>query len=456
MERKSEPNRSWTFKSIWILYFILYFCIGILPVNIDNLVLDLPGTTEFGIGMVIVIQMSIGTFSLLFFGYFGEKISKTILRKKLFIFTNLIWVLSYGLNVVASNYQYYLFFMILASIGSGAFLPLGFSIIGDLFPPKERGSKYGIMALGLNLGSGMGLLFGGLLGSYTGPEGWRWAYLFGPILGFLGLVVYAIRGIDPERGRSEPEFENFEGIINYNYKITYKSVLNIFQKRTVRGILLFIITNGIATATLGNWAIFYLSQKIIAEDPGLIATTLYLLAGIGILPGSVVGGKLGDKYVKVKKRNGRIIITLIGLIVGISLLMLFYLLPIPSSNPLEIILSWILFLILGMLGNFFSSLYSGNVFAIYSEVCVPETRSTINAFNGVMTNIGAIIGNLILSSLIQQDTAFLPFAIFLVLFIWLFGSLFWIIPLKNYSREVKECSELKLLRRSEIEENSYP
>ncbi|MCJ7650117.1 MAG: MFS transporter [Candidatus Lokiarchaeota archaeon] len=453
MESNSEINKSWTFKSIWILYFMLFFCIGILPVNIDNLVVDLPGTTEFGIGMIIVIQLSVGTFSLLFFGYFGEKISKTISRKRLFTYTNLIWVLSYGLNVVAPNYQYYLFFMILASIGSGAFLPLGFSIIGDLFPPKERGNKYGIMALGLNLGSGMGLLFGGLLGGYTGPEGWRWAYFLGPSISFLALILYGLKGTDPERGRSEPEFENFEGIINYNYKITYKSVLHIFQKKTVRGILLFIITNGLATATLGNWSIFYLTQKIIAEDSGLIATTLYLLAGIGILPGSIVGGKLGDKYVKAEKRNGRIYVTLIGLMIGISLLMMFYLLPIPSNNPLEITISWILFLILGMLGNFFASLYSGNVYAIYSEVCVPETRSTVNAFNGVISNIGAIIGNLILSSLIQEDLAFLPSAIFLVLFIWMLGSLFWIITLKNYSREVKECSELKLVRRSELEEN---
>ena len=34
----------------------------------------------------------------------------------------------------------------------------------------------------------------------------------------------------------------------------------------------------------------------------------------------------------------------------------------------------------------------------------------------------------------------------------LLGSLFWIIALKNYSIEVKESSELKLLRRSELEE----
>lgn len=450
---RKDSDKAQTFNSIWILYFMMYFCIGILPVNIDNLLMDLAGTTEFGIGMIIVTQLTAGTFSTFFFGYYGDSISEKTSRKKIFTLMNLIWIISYGLNFIAINYQYYFLFMIIASIGSGAFLPIGFSIIGDMYPPKERGNKYGIMAFGLNLGSGMGLLFGGLLGSYTGPEGWRWAYLLGPSISFLAIILYIIKGVEPERGRSEPEFESFTGTIIYDFKITLNSVTKLFQIKTIRYVLLFILCNGLATATLGNWAIFYLTQKIIAEDPGLLATTLYLLSAMGVLPGSIIGGKMGDKYMKNHKRNGRILVSSIGLIIGIILLTLFYMLPIFSSNPLEITLSWILFLSLGLMGYFFVSLNSGNVFAIYSEVCVPEIRSTVNAFNGIMINIGAIIGNLILSSLILQDIGFLPFAIFLVLVIWILGSLFWLIPLKYYSKEIEECSKLKLLKRSELERN---
>ncbi|TFG23099.1 MAG: MFS transporter [Promethearchaeota archaeon] len=448
-----ENNKAQTFNSLLILYFMMYFCIGILPVNIDNLVIELPGTTEFGIGIIIITQLTVGTISIFFFGYYGDKISEIFSRKKIFSLMNLIWIISYGLNFIAINYQYFFLCMIIASIGSGAFLPIGFSIIGDMYAPKERGNKYGLMAFGLNLGSGMGLLFGGLLGSYTGPEGWRWAYLVGPSISFLALILYTTKGFEPERGRSEPEFENFTGTLNYNYKITFQSIIHLFQIKTVRYVLLFILCNGIATATLGNWAIFYLTQKIIAEDPGLLATTLYLLSGIGILPGSIIGGKMGDNHMKNDKRNGRILVSLIGLIIGITLLMLFYMLPIFSSNPLEITLSWIFFLSLGLIGYFFASLYSGNVFAIYSDVCVPEKRSTVNAFNGIMLNIGAIIGNSILSSLILQDITFLPFAILLVLIIWILGSLFWLMPLKYYSKEIDACSKLKILHRSELERN---
>ena len=453
MKSNKQREKNHTFASLWVLYFMLYFSIGILPVNIDNLINSLSGTTEFGIGMVIISQLSVGTISIFLFGYYSDKISGVISRKKIFVITNLVWIISYGLNFFALNYSFYFLFMIIASIGSGAFLPIGFSIIGDIYSPKQRGNKFGMMAFGLNLGSGMGLLFGGLLGSYSGPEGWRWAYFLGSSISFLGLILYILRGIDPERGRSEPEFATYIGIINYNYKITYKSILKLFQIKTVRYILLFILCSGIATATLGNWAIFYLTEKINAEDPGLIATTLYLVAGIGVLPGSVFGGKLGDKFVKSENQNGRILVSFIGLIIGISFLLLFYMLPIFDKNPLEILFSWILFLSLGLVGNFFASLNAGNVFAIYSEVCVPEIRSTINAFNGIMINIGAIIGNLILSTLIEQDLGFLKLAIFLVLVIWMLGSLFWLAPLKYYSIEISRCNELKMLRRTELDRN---
>ena len=453
MKTDKQSNKAQTFRSLWVLYFMLYFSMGILPVNIDNLVMDLPGTTEFGIGIIIVTQLIIGTFSIFFFGYYGDSISEKVSRKKIFALMNLIWIVSYGLNFIAINYPYYFLFTMIASIGSGAFLPIGFSIIGDMYPPKERGNKYGMMAFGLNLGAGMGLLFGGLLGSYTGPEGWRWAYLLGPSISFLALILYVVKGLEPKRGGSEPEFENLTGTLNYNYKITFNSIIQLFQVKTVRYILLFILCSGLATATLGNWGIYYLTQKINAEDPGLLATTLYLLSGMGILPGSIIGGKLGDKYIKTEKKNGRIKVSVTGLIIGITLLILFYMLPIFSNNPLEITLSWIIFLSLGFVGYFFASLNSGNVFAIYSEVCAPEKRSTVNAFNGIMLNIGAIIGNSILSSLILQDIAFLPFAIFLVLLIWILGALFWLIPLKFYSKEIDECSKQKLLHRSEIERN---
>jgi len=223
-----QKNRKKTFNSISLIYFMMFFCGGILPVNIANLLAYLPKTTKFGIGIVSAGGLIIGIISILIFGYYGDKISEKFSRKKIFIFTNLLWVLTYGLASLSLNYFYYLLFITVGAIGTGAFLPLGFSMIGDFYSPKDRGKKYGMMSFSLTLGAGMGIIIGGLLGNYAGPLGWRMAYGVGFIFGLFTLIFYAFSAIEPERLRSEPEFENFRGEINYNYKITFSNLKQLF------------------------------------------------------------------------------------------------------------------------------------------------------------------------------------------------------------------------------------
>jgi len=451
MSESYQEYRKKTFRSIFLLYFMIFFCAGILPVNIDNLLTYLPNTTKFGIGIVSAASLIIGIISILVFGYYGDKISERTSRKKIFIYTNFVWVFTFGLASLSLNFFYYFFFIIVGAIGTGAFLPLGFSMIGDFYSPKDRGKKYGMMSFSLTLGAGMGIIFGGLLGSYAGPLGWRIAYGVGFIFGLFTLIFYTFSAIDPERLRSEPEFENFKGEINYNYKITYSNLKQLFRTRSVGGILISVLCSGIANATLGIWAIFYLTTKINGTDAELIVTTIYILAGSGALLGSIIGGRLGDRYFRSGKLKGRVIVSLIGLIVGISLLLAFYLIPFYTETMLQIVFSWIFFVIIGYLGFFFVAFSSGNQFAIYSEVSLPEVRSTANAMNGLMVNLGGIIGNLLISSMIERNMSLLPFAIFIVLIIWLSGSLFWIIPYFYYPNELKECRDTLLKRRLDLE-----
>ena len=451
MSKSSQREGRKTFQSMVFLYFMMFFCGGILPVNIDNLLTYLPKTTKFGIGVINAAALIIGIISIIVFGYYGDKISNKYSRKRVFICTNLVWILTYGLASFSLNYYFYLAFLITGAIGTGAFLPLGFSMIGDLYSPKSRGKKYGVMQFSVVLGSGMGIVFGGFLGTYAGPSGWRFAYGLGFILGLMSLIFYILKAKEPERLRSEPEFEDYKGEIKYTYKITFSNLKQLFRKKSIGAILISVLCSGIANTTLGTWAIFYLNTKISTIDSELIVTTIYILAGSGALPGSIIGGRLGDHYFKKGKLKARVLISIIGLVFGILLLMLFYLLPFFTETTLQVILSWVIFLILGYLGFFFTSFVMGNQFAIYSEVSLPEVRSTANALNGLIANIGGIIGNLTISSLIESDISLLPYAFLLVLIIWLCGTFFWIIPYYYYPRESKECRDILLKRRKEMD-----
>ena len=438
-----------------LMYFMIFFCTGILPVNIENLLNYLPKTTNFGIFVVSATSMTMSIISILVFGYYSDKISKKTSRKRLFIFTNFIWILSFGLASISINYFYYYFFMIISAIGTGAFVPQAYSMIGDFFSPKDRGKKYSVMQIGLILGSGMGIIFGGLFGSYLPSNysylGWRIAYALGFFLGLTSLFLYGFIAIEPERLRSEPEFEYFNGEIEYNYKITLKNLKEIFKKKSIGAILISVLCGGIANSTLGVWAIYYLSTKIEGSEALFIATTLFILAGSGALPGNMIGGRIGDKYYKSGKVKGRVIVSFGGLIFGISLQILFYMVPFFTKSIIQIIFSWVFFLIVGYFGFLFVGFSTGNQFAIYSEVALPEVRSTVNAMNGLMVNIGGIIGSFLIGFMIENNLSLLPLAVLIVLLIWFLGAFFWIIPYYYYPREQKDCREILLERSNELE-----
>ncbi|KKL96624.1 hypothetical protein LCGC14_1842590, partial [marine sediment metagenome] len=388
------------------LYLMVYFYLGVLPANIDSFLQNLPGATQLSVGLAITFILLTGTISMLIFGYFGGMIAQRITRKALFITTNLVWISANAIISISPNYTFFLFFFLIAAIGNGAFLPIGFAIIGDLYTAEERGNKFGFMELGLLLGNGLGVVLGGI-------TGWRVGFLTASILGLFVLVGYGRYGINVDI----KSYDSNEVQV-YNYKITFRDLIQLFKIKTVIGILLFVVCSGIATSTLANWSVFYLNLKL--GNKGM-AILLYLIAGLGALPGAVMGGSLGDIYFQSGKIKGRVIVSMAGVIFGTILLLSFY------SSP---------FILFGLAGFFFAFFCTGNQFAIFSDVVDPKLRGTVNSLSGIMTNVGGIIGNLLVSTLIQTNIHMISISIVIVLVIWLVGSLFWIILYHYYPKDL--------------------
>ena len=419
-----ELQRKNTFCLIFGLYLMIYFSMGVLPANVDNLLLNLQGTTSFGIGLLITTNLLTSMASILFFGYYSNYIAKKITRKNLFIFINLTWIISYGLLSISLNFVMFSIFLVISAIGTGAFLPIGFSMIGDFYSPQERGTKFGLMQFGYLLGNGMGIIIGGI-------TGWRMGFMLGAVIGIIVLSAYFIHGIDSEHGIAKRVETDQKEKAAYNYKITGKDVLDLFKIKSVSAILISVFCSGLAIFTLGNWAIFYLTNKVNNEA---WATVLYIFAGLGALPGAIIGGKLGDKYHHLFHNRGRMFVSFLGLLIGISFLIGFYIHP---------------FLLLGIIGYFFTYFAVGNQFAIYTEFCIPRLRSTVNGLNSLMLNLGGIIGNLVLSAFIQNNIVMLNIYIIIVLLFWLLGSFMWIILYFYYPYE-SERVKIKTLPYAQV------
>ncbi|MFW9772158.1 MAG: MFS transporter [Candidatus Heimdallarchaeota archaeon] len=429
-----------TFRLIFSLYFMMYFCIGIIPPNISNIINTVSSISEFQISLAIAINLIVNSFSVMIFGYFGDRMSEKTSVKRLFILTNSIWIFGYGFLSLSPNYVLFLSMLIISAIGTGAFIPLGFSMVGEFFNAKDRGKKFGIMQFGLILGNGLGIIIGITFTNIFKQNGWRIAYLFAVLLNMLILSAYSLIAIQPERGRMDSEFVDFPGIINYNYRTTKDHLIQLVNTKSIIGILLSVLCGGILTSTLANWGIYFLTLKF---GNSAFAAIAYLIVGTAALPGAVIGGKISDYFFENNKRDKQFLICVISILTGSISLLGFYLVHISY---------WILLLPLGILGYFFISFNSGTQYAIYAELCTPEVRSTVNALNGLMLNIGGICGNLLVSVIVYQNIMFLSYSILLVLLIWLFGSLFWILPWKFYMKDFHNRKRIMIKKRFELEQ----
>ena len=413
-----------------------------IAVTMENIEATLPGTTSFGIGLIVATNAFLNLIGSLVFGYYQEKIIDKYSRKKILIITYSIMIFGFFFGALSINYTMLFICIVIASIGTGAYGPIAFSMINDFFPAKERGSKGGLMSVGLLLGSGFGLGAGALFGN-IGTIGWRITWLIGPISGILYLFLYNLKGINPERGRAEAAFEDFEGAINYDYKLTLTNVTELFKKKYLLTFYLFQLLNAFSAATMGTWAIRYLSEFRLGDE--LVATFFTIGVGVFALPGSLLGGYLGDRFYRSGRLNGRILIAMSGMIIGTVSNIIYFLLP------LEIPFSLLIIVIMACSAMFFANLHVGNGFAMISEVCVPELRSSAHALNGLFGNLGNVIGNLVFSLIITADWSLMPFAIGLIYTVTLIGSLLWILPYFQYPKDAKKCNELMSERRKEIE-----
>jgi len=290
-----------------------------------------------------------------------------------------------------------------------------------------------------------------LFSYFLGPLGWRFTKGLIAILGFLDVVLYIYIGIEPERGRVEPEFQDFDGIIEYDYKITFSKFKKLLRKKTIAGIFLYILVSMICVGPLSLWTIFYLSQKFGGANAIILATTLVILTGTGALFGTILGGKLGDKLYKKGHPRGRVLLSMVAIMLGVICLFTFYLIPLTPSDLTELIIIWALLLVIGFTAFLLNSLPTANIGAIYAEVCVPEERSSINSVSLIMGNIGGIIGHLMVAIMIQDSISNLSFVITFLLVIYLLSTLLWIISYIYYPREAAQCRELMRTRRIELD-----
>lgn len=330
------------------------------------------GVNDDAIGNMMALFTLVGAIISLLWGYFVDKAS----RKMLFVLAVAIGEIPCLLTYWAPNFTIFYILRILTGIGVGAAFPLVFSILGDIYDEKERPFTTAVLTTSFGLGNIVGTLVGG----YLGPSlGWRLPFILVSAPNIIFVLLFLLFVPEPQKAASEEATKELvaQGVL-YPKTIKLGDYASLVKVPT--NVWLFI--QGIAGTI--PWGAFFFLNKFLETEKHFsveVATTIFLVFGIGMVIGTIAGGKLGQL---VFIKNNRMlpvfcgITTLIGMIVTLGVVLVNLSIP--------------LMLISGFLAAFFAAMTGPNMRAMLMDVNPPEKRGAIFSIFNLTDSLGTGIG----------------------------------------------------------------
>lgn len=177
-------------------------------------------------------------------------------------------------------------------IGEAGGVAPAYSLISDYFPKHQRARALSVYSLGIPIGSGCGILFGGLIAHAIN---WRYAFLIVGAAGFLLAPIFRATVKDPPRG-------GIDGAGSQAAKNAPPSFLDVFRI-VVRKKTFWLLAFGAGTASVCGYGLafwlpsfFQRSMHLSLVDTSWFYGAITFFGGcIGILGGGILADKVGAR-----------------------------------------------------------------------------------------------------------------------------------------------------------------
>lgn len=370
------------------LFFLILMSLMMVVLNADSEVMTPTlgiiekefGITDADIGVMMGLFTVIGAMVSLLWGYFADKAS----RKALLIAAVVIGELPCFLTAFAHTYTVFFILRILTGIGMGAAFPLVFSMVGDIYDEKERPVASAILTTAFGLGN----IVGAVIGGYIGASGnWRLPFIVAAAPNLPLILLFAFFLPEPQKAASEEATRDLvaQGIL-YPKVIRLSDYANLARVKT--NIYLFI--QGIAGTI--PWGSFFFLTKFLIENKSLSianATTVFLIFGIGMVIGTLIGGKWGEVVFKKNPKQLPIfcaVTTFIGM--GLTIIVILF------APPQLILLS-----VLGFMAAGFAAMTGPNMRTMLLDTNTPENRGPIFSIFNLTDSLGTGLGRYVAGQL---------------------------------------------------------
>lgn len=397
----------WFVVGIFFLFMLLHQADKLLVGPLTTPIMEEFGINETQMGLLSSGAIIVGAIFYPLWGFLCDRYS----RAKLLSLASFIWGATTWLSAIAPTYPMFMVTRSSTGIDDSSYPGL-YSLIGDYFPPKNRGKVYGVLQIAQPLGYLVGMIMALVL---AGAIGWRSVFYITGSLGVVMAVVIFFGVKEPERGNSEPELENIEQ--TGKYRFNWETARDLFKKKSL--ILLFMqgFIGVFPWQVITFWFFRYLETERAFSDNEVLITMV--IAIILLAAGYPLGGILGDKLFGRTKR-GRLIVSAVGVITGAILLWIA--INVPYENKT-------LFIILMGMTTIFIPFASPNVLSTVYDITLPEVRSTANSIQYFIEQGGSAIaptlaGVIAMNSSLENSILTICVTAWVLCFIFLLGAIY--------------------------------
>jgi predicted MFS family arabinose efflux permease len=199
-----------------------------------------------------------------------------------------LWSALTALSGVVRSFSQLALARVGVGVGEAAFVPPAHSLISDYFPPRRRATALAVFSMGIYVGIACGFVLGGWLAQRFG---WRSAFFAVGLPGLVAALVLRLTVREPPRGVVEGTADR-EGTLSTAQAFALLRRLPSFWH----------VILGAAFHSLGGYAFaawspaFYL--RLHGTPIGRLGVVLGLIIGLGGALGAVAGGYLADRLTR--------------------------------------------------------------------------------------------------------------------------------------------------------------